>query len=82
MEKTNVDNKSNYQVYVEPKGTNLLLDQEWKESFLLEIEEKHQVKNPIVMANNDYFILGLPFYNEEVRKSDFDKAVNEWIENI
>lgn len=82
VEKTNVDNKSNYQVYVEPKGTNLLLDQEWKESFLLEIEEKHQVQNPIVMANNDYFILGLPFYNEEVRKGDFDKAVNEWIDNI
>lgn len=61
VEKTNVDNKSNYQVYVEPKGTNLLLDQEWKESFLLEIEKKHQVKNPIVMANNDYFILGLPY---------------------
>lgn len=82
VEKTNVDNKTNYQTYVEPKGTNLLLDQEWKESFLLEISEKHQVKNPIITANNDYFILGLPFYNEEVRKSDFDKAVNEWIDNI
>ncbi len=82
VEKTNVDNKSNYQAYIEPKGTNLLLDQEWKESFLLEIAEKHQVKNPIITANNDYFILGLPFYNEDVRKSDFDKAVNEWIEGI
>ena len=82
VEKTNVDNKSNYQAYIEPKGTNLLLDQEWKESFLLEIAEKHQVKNPIITANNDYFILGLPFYNEEVRKGDFDKAVNEWIEGI
>ncbi|WP_297689303.1 DEAD/DEAH box helicase family protein [uncultured Anaerococcus sp.] len=82
VEKTNVDNKSNYQAYIEPKGNNLLLDQEWKESFLLEISEKHQVKNPILTANNDYFILGLPFYNEEVRKGDFDKAVNEWIEGI
>ena len=84
VEKTNVDNKSNYQAYIEPKGFQLLdgSDQVWKESFLLEIAEKHKVKNPIITANNDYFILGLPFYNEEVRKGDFDKAVNEWIENI
>lgn len=84
VEKTNVDNKSNYQAYIEPKGIQLLdnHEQRRKESFLLEIEEKHQAQNPIVMANNDYFILGLPFYNEEVRKGDFDKAVNEWIENI
>lgn len=84
VEKTNVDNKSNYQTYIEPKGVQLLdnYEQTWKEAFLLEIAEKHQVKNPILTANNNYFILGLPFYNEEVRKGDFDKAVNEWIENI
>lgn len=84
VEKTNVDNKSNYQAYIEPKGFHILdnTEQIWKESFLLEIAEKHKVKSPIITANNDYFILGLPFYNEEVRKSYFDKAVNEWIDNI
>ena len=84
VEKSNVDNKSNYQAYIEPKGFQLLdnSDQVWKESFLLEIAEKHHVKNPIITANNGYFILGLPFYNEEARKNDFDKAVNKWIDNI
>lgn len=84
VEKTNVDNRSNYQAYIEPKGSQLLdnYEQTWKESFLLEIAEKHQVKNPIITANNDYFILGLPFYNEEIRRGDFDRVVNGWIEGI
>ncbi len=53
-----------------------------EKSFLLEIAEKFQVKNPIITANNDYFILGLPFYNDDISKGNFDKAIDNWVNEI
>lgn len=82
VEKDKVSTSSNYQVYIEPKGGHLLYKDEWKEKFLLEIETEHQIKNTIVTANKDYMILGLPFFNAEERTEDFEKKVNEWLEQV
>ena len=54
----------------------------WKEKFLLEIEENYDIENSILTSNKDYMILGLPFYNEEMRKTNFDKSFSEWIARI
>lgn len=54
----------------------------WKEKFLLEIEENYEIENTILTYNKDYMILVLPFYNEEMRKANFDNSVSEWIARI
>lgn len=82
VEKEKIDKNSSFQIYVEPKGSHLLDKDDWKERFLLEIEEKYDIENSILTSNKDYMILGLPFYNEEMRKTNFDKAFSEWIARI
>ncbi|CDZ75670.1 putative protein [Peptoniphilus sp. ING2-D1G] len=82
IEKEKIDVNSNFQVYIEPKGSHLLLKDSWKEKFLLDISEMHEIENTIFTTNNDYIILGLPFYNEEMRKCNFENAVNKLIEEI
>ncbi len=82
VEKDKASTSSNYQVYIEPKGAHLLCKDEWKEKFLLEIEAEHEVENTLVTANKDYMILGLPFFNAEERMEDFEKKVDEWLEQV
>lgn len=82
VEKEKIDKNSNFQIYVEPKGSHLLYKDAWKEKFLLEIEENYDIENSILTSNRDYMILGLPFYNEEMRKTNFDKSFSEWIARI
>lgn len=82
VEKDKASTSSNYQVYIEPKGAHLLYKDEWKEKFLLEIEAEHEVENTLVTANKDYMILGLPFFNAEERMEDFEKKVDEWLEQV
>lgn len=82
VEKTKLDNNVNFQLFIEPKGEHLLDKDAWKEKFLLQIDKNHRIENTILTSNNDYMILGLPFYNEKIRKLGFDKAINKWIKEI
>ncbi len=58
------------QVFIEPKGTHLVKADEWKEKFLLKIEED---SIPIVkfVDDNEYRIWGFHFFNQDVRMSEF-----------
>lgn len=67
------------QAYIEPKGTQLLLQDRWKEDFLLQIKDEHKVTN---LLRGDYMILGLPFFNQENRMAEFSKAVDELVEKL
>lgn len=51
-----------YQLFIEPKGTHLLKADQWKEDFLKEIEDDYELQ--ILAENEDYKIIGMPFYNE------------------
>lgn len=82
VEKNKVDIDSNYQVYIEPKGSHLLLKDAWKEKFLLDISDAYEIENTIITSNNDYMILGLPFFNKSEKMEEFKDAVNNWIEEI
>lgn len=82
VEKNKASTSSNYQVYIEPKGSHLLYKDEWKEKFLLEMQAEHRVENTLITANKDYMILGLPFFNAEERMEDFEKKVSEWLEQV
>lgn len=83
VEKRNDYQEDNFQVYIEPKGDQLLRQDQWKEDFLLEIESKHKVEKALLIgANQNYTVIGLPFFNENYKKSEFDEAVNRWISRI
>jgi type III restriction enzyme len=66
-----------YQVFIEPKGAHLLKADEWKEKFLLEIQKQFKLEQ--LFANKKYAVWGLPFYNKELRESDFSVAFDELI---
>lgn len=79
--KNNYGNDKNYQVYIEPKGELFLGKDNWKEKFLLEIEEKHEVLHNALTVNSDYTIIGIPFFNSK-KSQEFEKALLEKIEKL
>jgi type III restriction enzyme len=70
-----------YQVYVEPKGSHLLLEDAWKEQFLLELTSVASV-DEIYTFGNEYKIIGLPFFNEEQKLTEFEEAMESFIETL
>lgn len=63
------------QIFVEPKGTHLLKEDAWKESFLADIEGK-AVAKPKWAEHKDTIIVGLPFFNRDERPG-FKKAAEK-----
>ncbi len=81
VRKKGVSSDFNYQVYIEPKGNQLLSMDSWKEEFLMELEEKHKINSIVVLADS-YKIIGLPFFNQENRRNEFGKVVDDWIRKL
>jgi type III restriction enzyme len=61
-----------YQLFIEPKGQHLLKHDDWKEDLLKQIEGEHKIT--VEFPNHDFRLVGLPFYNEQVRKQVFEEA--------
>lgn len=58
------------QVFIEAKGTHLIEKDRWKEDFLLQMKRMSiPVKN--YADDNEYHILGMHFYNRDVRNVEF-----------
>jgi len=68
-----------YQGYVEPKGNQLLDNDAWKEAFSMQIEKEHSVTG---LFADDYKIIGFPFFNNDNRMEEFEKAINTWMEKL
>ena len=64
----------NLQIFIEPKGNQLLKTDKWKEDFLLQIRQMGDVQ--WLTKANSYEVWGLPFYNEE-RENDFNDTFSE-----
>ena len=79
LRKKGFDKTLNLQGYIEPKGSHLLDQDSWKESFLKEIKNSYNIKG--FLADN-HKILGLPFFNKENRLDEFDSAINKLIDKI
>jgi len=64
-----------FQIFVEPKGSHLLAGDNWKNEFLCEIEKRGVAKKTFV-DDNDYRVIGFPFYNHEMLEymRDFEGA--------
>ncbi len=70
--------KVSYQLFIEPKGEHLMAKDKWKEDFLLEIKEVFTPK--AVYENKDFRVVGLPFFNESLTKTDFKTKFAEVID--
>jgi len=79
LKKEDSDEIEQYQLFIEPKGEYLIKKDGWKEKFLKEIEKKYNIKckNALFKENAKYRLIGLPFYNEESRKTVFEKTFKE-----
>ena len=79
IKKKELSEVKHMQAYIEPKGTQLLLQDAWKEQFLSEISSKYQTNG---IFGSDYTILGLPFFNQEERMAEFSKAIDELVKKL
>jgi type III restriction enzyme len=59
-----------YQVFIEPKGEHLLAKDKWKEDFLKSIKEEHEIE--AIWKTENFIVWGMPFYNENIRKQEFN----------
>ena len=64
-----------YQIFIEPKGGHLLKTDEWKENYLKSLKERHVLEQ--LWKSRKYVIWGMPFYNEALRKSEFENEFNQ-----
>lgn len=69
------DENLHYQLFIEPKGEHLLEHDAWKEDFLKKLKLQHRIN--VLWKSKKYTLWGMPFYNEKVRKVDFEKAFLE-----
>ncbi len=70
LKKQEADKTLYMQIFIEPKGKHLIEHDAWKETFLKSLKEKHQIN--MLWKSKKYTIWGMPFYNEEARKNEFD----------
>ncbi len=59
------------QIFIEPKGSQLLKEDSWKEDFLLQLGGR-AVPVKEFADDNDYWILGTHFFNEGTRGREFE----------
>lgn len=64
-----------YQIFIEPKGEHLLKKDEWKEKFLMQLREEHYLEQ--LWKGKNYMIWGMPFFNEVVKKAEFEIKLDE-----
>src|SRR5699024_123783 len=51
-----------YQIFLEPKGEHLRLQDQWKEDFLQSLSERDDIE--ILSENDDVRLIGMKFYSE------------------
>lgn len=59
-----------YQLFIEPKGEQLLYTDQWKEDFLKDIETNATLE---LYQNQSYKLIGMPFYNKDNREAIFEE---------
>jgi type III restriction enzyme len=67
-----------YQIFIEPKGDNLLDADKWKNDFLNEITNKYSTNKILKIENNNYNLIGLPLFNKKNNKEfieEYDKLI-------
>ncbi|MEB7038681.1 DEAD/DEAH box helicase family protein [Staphylococcus gallinarum] len=74
------DDEYTYQVFVEPKGQHLLLNDKWKEQFMLSLNERDDIE--ILAENDDVRLVGLFFYSDDpTKRKEFKEMFNNQLLN-
>ncbi len=63
------------QLFVEPKGQHLLKTDQWKEDFLKDMESHFAIVD--LFESDKYRLVGLPFYNETLKKQEFKEEFDK-----
>lgn len=74
LQSDKTDGFEQLQIFIEPKGSQLLEKDAWKERFLLQLKTE-AVPATIFVDDNDYKIWGLHFFNQESRMKEFDSEL-------
>lgn len=64
LRKKNATGYEHYQIFVEPKGSHLLEQDKWKDTFLQQIEARGVPKKTFA-DDTEYKVIGFPFYNHD-----------------
>jgi len=67
-----------YQIFIEPKGDNLLDADKWKNDFLKEITERYSDNKILKIESKNYSLIGLPLFNRADAK-EFTEAYGKLI---
>lgn len=73
LKKHNSPGNITYQVFIEPKWEHLVLNDQWKEEFLLQIGTNAEILD---MNLGNYRLVWLPFYNRN-KEREFEEAMEE-----
>jgi len=69
-------NNLTYQLFLEPKGQQLIEHDKWKNEFLEEIRQIYKDKILEFSKLQRYKIIGIPFYNSETENDFKDKLLS------
>lgn len=75
------DESCTYQIFLEPKGDHLRVQDKWKEDFLTSLGERNDVE--VLTENEEVRLLGIKFYSEtpelkeRFRKDFIEKTIKE-----
>lgn len=64
-----------FQTFIEPKGEHIIQVDKWKEDFLLEIETHGKIVE--IYSDKRYKLIGMPFFNENNLKHNFDSIFTQ-----
>ena len=78
LQKREAEGFEQMQIFIEPKGTQLLSDDNWKEQLLLSLE-KEAIPVTKFTDDNTYKIWGVHFFNQEQRQKEFTEDMEKLI---
>ena len=76
--KGTTDVYDNLQLFIEPKGDGLLKQDKWKNNFLKQIKSMADIR--WCTQTDQFFVWGLPFFNEKAKK-EFEDAFEDEVLN-
>jgi type III restriction enzyme len=78
LEKSEPEKTLHYQIFIEPKGDHLIEHDQWKEEFLKKLKDEYDLEQ--VWNGKEYIIWGMPFYNEQVKRREFEEEFENLVE--
>ena len=76
LQKGDKENVEQMQIFIEPKGEQLIAADKWKEDFLLQIKQEAVISKALIDTRK-YTVWGLHFFNRQQRDTEFRNDIND-----